>query len=62
MKFITLFFNSMRIANRIDCRRFAADPDYPQVLINELCGDVQPASPERPAAVAAAVQSAWRAA
>ena len=39
MNFMTLFFNAMRMTNKIDCRRFAADPAYQQALQDELYGD-----------------------
>jgi hypothetical protein len=40
MNLTTLFFNAMRMTNKIDCRRFAVDPAYQQTLQSELFGDV----------------------
>lgn len=40
MNLTTLFFNAMRMTNKIDCRRFATDPAHQQTLESELFGDV----------------------
>jgi len=40
MNLTTLFFNAMRMTNKIDCRRFAVDPAYQQALEHELCRGV----------------------
>lgn len=39
MKLFDLFFTSIRVAGNIDHARFATDPEYPQILIGELCGE-----------------------
>lgn len=61
MKFTKLFFNAMRMASKIDCRRFAVEAGYQEELVGELCDGV-PA--RRPANDISAEQSAaetqWR--
>lgn len=61
MKFLTLFFNAMRISSTLDCRRFAIDPDYHQLLERELCAGLAPARAARPTVGNAAPGTAWRA-
>ena len=40
MNLTTLFFNAMRTANKIECRRFAVDPAHQRALESELFADV----------------------
>ena len=61
MNFMTLFFNAMRMTNKIDCRRFAVDPAYQQALQHELYGDTARRRPARgSAADTAAAGTIWR--
>jgi len=61
MKLITLFFNSMRMTNKIDCRRFGVDPAYQRTLESELFGDTESRRPARAkAGERAPHESLWR--
>ena len=60
MKFLTLFFNAMRMSSQIDCRRFAVNPDYHKLLERELCAGVAPRRADRPAVAKAAGETVWR--
>ena len=61
MKLTTLFFNAMRMASKIDCRRFAVEPAYQQALQSELSGDLPSRRPDRtnPAEKAVAETPSW---
>lgn len=60
MRFVTLFFNAMRLSSRIDCRQFAIDPAYHQTVERELCAGVAPRGVDRAAAENTAGESVWR--
>jgi hypothetical protein len=60
MKFLTLFFNAMRMSSTIDCRRFAVDPSYHQLLQRELSADVAPRRADDPTVGKAAGETVWR--
>ncbi len=61
MKFLTLFFNAMRLSGTIDCRQFAIDPSYPRALERALCADVMTSQPVRAAAAPqTSGGTAWR--
>jgi len=60
MKFVTLFFNAMRISSKLDCRRFLVDANYGQMLERELRAGLVPVRVNRPTVGKAAAGTAWR--
>lgn len=60
MKFLTLFFNAMRMSSQIDRRRFAVDPAYHQALERQLCAGVAPRRVTPEVAGKTAGETVWR--
>ncbi len=61
MKLVTLFLNAMRMASKIDCRRFTIDPAYQRMLEEALCADVMAPQPARVAvAPRTGGRASWR--